>query len=324
MASNVGWIAGNYKKCIQDIDRINFDDLENPWTFFNLFSQTDTIVINWCVQQGLLLREVQCSHESCDGIMKLCQRSNKSCGFSLRCGRNRNHEKSVFCNTFFERSKLNIRDIFMFVKCYLDRLSLSQCAKFAGVTYGKTAVDWSSFIRELFKEYHYRHLRNKKLSGVIEIDESLFGRRVKYHRGNPRKGLRIWVFGMVERDSNSIILYPVTDRSEKTLLPLIKRHVAEGSTIYSDGWSAYCSLNEHGYEHFSVIHKHAFCKEYKNIDTGEIVKVHTNRIEGAWKHAKDHFRRMSGTTATQWEGHMAEVFVFRLSLYALINECLKL
>lgn len=40
------------------------------------------------------------------------------------------------------------------------------------------------------------------------------------------------------------ILYPVGDRTEDTLLPIIQRHVEGGSTIYSDGWS----LNDIGYE----------------------------------------------------------------------------
>lgn len=51
---------------------------------------------------------------------------------------------------------------------------------------------------------------------------------------------------MVERDSNTLLIYPVSDRSEDTLIPIIKRHVEAGSTIYSDGWSAYCGLNELG------------------------------------------------------------------------------
>ena len=34
---------------------------------------------------------------------------------------------------------------------------------------------------------------------------------MKYRRGNPRPGLRIWIFGMVERQSNTVILYPVGD-----------------------------------------------------------------------------------------------------------------
>ncbi|EFX68062.1 hypothetical protein DAPPUDRAFT_260665 [Daphnia pulex] len=36
---------------------------------------------------------------------------------------------------------------------------------------------------------------------VVEIDESMFGKR-KYNRGKKRKG--VWVFGGVERGSNSL------------------------------------------------------------------------------------------------------------------------
>lgn len=112
---------------------------------------------------------------------------------------------------------------------------------------------------------------------------------------------------MVERETNTIILYPVADRKEETLLPIIQRHCLPGSSIYSDGWSAYCPLNDMGYEHFTVIHKYAFRKTYVNAETGEEKSIHTNRIEGAWKHAKEHFKRMSGTKISQFEGHMAEI-----------------
>jgi hypothetical protein len=40
------------------------------------------------------------------------------------------------------------------------------------------AINWESFVREIFMEYHYRQVRNTKLKGEIEIDESLFGRRL--------------------------------------------------------------------------------------------------------------------------------------------------
>jgi transposase-like protein len=112
---------------------------------------------------------------------------------------------------------------------------------------------------------------------------------------------------MVERDSNTVILYPVNDRSQNTLVPLTMRHVEHGATIYSDGWSAYCDLNDLEYRHFSVIHKCTFKTKYRNVETGDIVTVHTNQIEGAWKHAKQHFKRMSGTSIKQFGGYLAEV-----------------
>ena len=130
------------------------------------------------------------------------------------------------------------------------------------------------------------------MSGEIEIDESLFGRRIKYNRGNPNPGMKIWIFGLVERASNSLILYPVSDRTADTLIPLVQRHVAPCFTIYSDGWRQDCNLNALGYRHFTVLHKYSFKKVYVKEGTEEKVTVHTNQIEGAWKHAKLHFRKM--------------------------------
>ena len=61
------------------------------------------------------------------------------------------------------------------------------------------------------------------------------------------------------------------------------------------------------YKHFSVIHKYSFKKVYVNNETNQKVVCHTNQIEGAWKHAKDYFKRMSGSELSQFEGHLAEV-----------------
>lgn len=96
-------------------------------------------------------------------------------------------------------------------------------------------------------------------------------------------GMTVWVFGLVERATNRIILVPVDRRDADTLIPIIQKYVTPGSTIYSDGWSAYLPLNELGYQHFSVIHKQAYTKRYVNEATQEVV-VHTNTVEGAWAH----------------------------------------
>ena len=79
--------------------------------------------------------------------------------------------------------------------------------------------------------------------------------------------------GIMERRSNKVLLWPVDDRSQETLVPLIKRYVEPGTRIYSDGWEAYRNLNAEGFEHFSVIHKYNYMVEYQNEETGEIVKV---------------------------------------------------
>ena len=65
-------------------------------------------------------------------------------------------------------------------------------------------------------------------------------------------------------------------------------------------------LNAIDYEHFTVVHKTTFKQKYQNADTGETIDCHTNRIEGAWKNCKDHFRIIYGTNTKSFEQHLAE------------------
>ena len=48
------------------------------------------------------------------------------------------------------------------------------------------------FVCEIFQDYIYTNVvkDEMKFEGVIEVDESLFGKKVKHHRGNPN-GMQI-------------------------------------------------------------------------------------------------------------------------------------
>ena len=85
------------------------------------------------------------------------------------------------------------------------------------------------------------------------MDESKFGKR-KYNRGKRVEG--VWVFGGIERDSNppKCFFETVEDRSAATFIPIIKRWILPGTTISSDCWKAYSSLQEEGYIHTTVNH----------------------------------------------------------------------
>jgi transposase-like protein len=108
----------------------------------------------------------------------------------------------------------------------------------------------------------------------------------------------------VERATNWII---VDNRSRELLISIIKKTVKPGSYIYSDSWSAYLTLNKEGYEHFTVCHKDSFKQIYRNVGRGEIVEAHTNRIEGAWAHAKHYFTTMSGSCVSTFESHLCVI-----------------
>jgi len=193
---------------------------------------------------------------------------------------------------------------------YAEGQSLWKCSRAAGIGYGSTAVDWGSFCRDLFMEYYVREIKDVKFNGEVEMDESLFGRRTKYHWGDPR-GLKVWIFWN-NGTTNRLKLFPVDTRDQITLMQIIKDNVEPTSTVITDGWSAYSTLSAEGYRHHVVNHKKTFKNECTDKETGQKVLVHTNRIEGAWKHAKDYFRRMSGTkvSAVYKFGRYNNVYIY--------------
>lgn len=160
-----------------------FDDLLNPWNFYSLFLQDDSVVFLWLRQQGLLAETIPCCNETCNGLCKLSPRKGKRGGFTFRCSRNKNHEYSMFKFSYFENGHTDPRDVMQFVKSYLDKCTLKLCSIHSGVNYSKTAVAWGSYLREVCVDWFVRSFQGRKLSGEIEIDESLFGRKWKHHRG---------------------------------------------------------------------------------------------------------------------------------------------
>jgi hypothetical protein len=83
-------------------------------------------------------------------------------------------------------------------------------------------------MREMFKGHYHRIMRHPVISGEVEIDESLLSRKLKCQQVNPHKGFNVRAFGMVERHTNTIILYPVNDTPADTLVRLINRQWRKG------------------------------------------------------------------------------------------------
>ncbi|KYQ50359.1 hypothetical protein ALC60_10560 [Trachymyrmex zeteki] len=107
---------------------------------------------------------------------------------------------------------------------------------------------------------------SQKLGGpgcTVQIDEAKIGKR-KYNRGRLVKGQ--WVFGGYEQGSKKVFVVPVEDRTEKTLLAIIKEWILPGTTIVSDCWKSYDCLNNEGFQHLTVNHSYNFV----DPDTGEI------------------------------------------------------
>ena len=100
------------------------------------------------------------------------------------------------------------------------------------------------------------------------IDESKFGRR-KFLKGRRVDG--VWVFGRIHRNTKEVFFKCVADRTANTLVSIISENILPGTTVISDCWKAYSSLNSEGFFHLTVNHSVNFV----DPETG----AHTNTIE---------------------------------------------
>jgi hypothetical protein len=115
--------------------------------------------------------------------MRLNKRKRHVDDNTWRCAK---HEKSIRTYSFYEKTRFAIPDCMQFTKNYLMKTTLLQASINAGINYKSTAVEWAKRHRQLFKEWVWEVVLDAPLQfqGVVEIDESMFGRRTKHNRGN--------------------------------------------------------------------------------------------------------------------------------------------
>jgi transposase-like protein len=149
-----------------------------------------------------------------------------------------------------------------------------------------TVADWYSLCRDvILHDFDEGKSQRGKIGGpgkIVQIDESKFGKR-KYDKGRKVEGH--WVFAAIE-DGSQDLRVTVCHNQERTtalLTHAIKRWIAPGSIIRTDGWKAYEKLGEMGYVHQVVNHS----KEFVTKEG-----IHTNRVEAMWRPMKDHFRKI--------------------------------
>ena len=141
------------------------------------------------------------------------------------------HKTSICFISIFSQSHLFMQDVLHFIFSYADGLSLYKSSKMSEMSYKANAVEWAKTIREMYVKHYLNQTQDLKFSGIVEIDESLFGRKVKYHKGKS-SGMKIWIFGTIERSTNRLKIFPVDKRNSETLIKLIEDSIEPGSTIY--------------------------------------------------------------------------------------------
>ena len=98
----------------------------------------------------------------------------------------------------------------------------------------------------------------------------------------------ILVFGMVDTSQTPALGFIVTvpDRRAQTLLPIMQRHLRKGTTIYSDSWVAYRSVQQ-----LPAVSQHGMVKHSLNF-VDPVSDVHTQNVESYWNRVKTKFKKM--------------------------------
>lgn len=226
--------------------------------------------------------------------------------------------KSIRTGSFFENSRLPLCDSMLFLhlwsKNYQEKTIIDDFP-FSN----NTVVDWSRFCRELCVTYFESTERIIGGRGaIVEIDETLIVKR-KYNRGRIlRAG---WLFGGIERREDGqfkCFVKLVYDRSEDHLTHLIQQHIAQGTHIITDGWSAYRNLSNFGYEHSVVIHEENFVSPENN-------QVHTQTIEATWSSLKRFLRGQGSNKGPHYLEYICE-YLFRREhddVFEGLIECIR-
>ena len=215
------------------------------------------------------------------GAGKASKKGKKANKAAERC----NVRKKVRYGTWMETSNANLGRILLAIYYWEAGVKEENISKWT-VLAPKTIQKITKACRLIAANFMVANPNLNKIGGpgiTVQIDETFTG-KMKYKKGKPR--IQTWVLGAIEdpetlpdhqtRPKSFSITVP--NRTRATLIPILKSKIKEGTKIHSDGWRAYFTLGSHGYTWDWVNHSEYF----KDPSTG----VHTNRIEGYWKHMK--------------------------------------
>jgi transposase-like protein len=162
---------------------------------------------------------------------------------------------SITARTIFQDRHIPLRLIFQaiwYVVSNKNGVSALGLQSVLGLGSYRTAWSWLHKLRRAM----VRPGRDK-LTGVVEVDETLVGgsQSGKRGRGAEKKELvLIAVEDKGEEGLGRVRLKHIPDASAKTLKAAIKELVAVGSIVRTDGWKSYLGLEQEGYEHVILNH----------------------------------------------------------------------
>ena len=262
---------------------------------------------NYLIRKGIL------NSQYCRECLSKCKiyKQSSSLNHQYKCTKCQTYFSNT-SNTFLHGVGLNFNQIFTLLRLWMDDFTPKQSLRILKGYFQQMICLCS--IRRFFHRIMQavnsavkHEMSNTLLEGPCEIDESFIYKQKSGYLHARKYKTQCWLFGIKCRSTGKFVLYPVFQRNKDHLISIILRHVAHGSTIYSDCWSGYFNnrtreshLSELGYVHYVVNHSHQFVSNITN-------SIHSNTIERLWGTLKSHIRLLRPKLYI--DGHIAKYYL---------------
>jgi hypothetical protein len=136
----------------------------------------------------------------------------------------------------------------------------------------------------------------ERLSGLVEVDETYVGGvegSVHGRETETKSTVAIAVEIKQPKGFGRIRLQHVPDVSQDSLIPFVTGAVEPGATVHTDGWQAYWTVPDHGYEHKRTV-------MHQQNDPAHVVMPGVHRVASLLKRwlLGTHQARSAPTTST--------------------------
>lgn len=159
------------------------------------------------------------------------------------------NELSITSGTIFHRSKLPLVVIFRalwWMVAQKNGVSAVGIQRVLGLGSYRTAWVWLHKFRRLMV-----FPGRNKLSGKIEVDETLVGGKKAGKRGRGAEGKSLVVIAVeiMEKGTGRVRMSLIPDATKKSLGKFINENIETGSDLITDGWKGYTGISKKGYHH---------------------------------------------------------------------------
>ncbi len=162
---------------------------------------------------------------------------------------------SIISGTIFQDLRKPMRLMFQamwYVVCQKQGVSALGLQKIIGLGSYQTSWVWLHKLRTAM----VRPGRDR-LSGIVEVDETLVGGSQSGKRGRGAEGKELVLVAVEDKEKKGIgrvRFKHIPNASKKTLKKAIKELVEPGSTVRTDGWKSYKGIEKEGYDHEVLTH----------------------------------------------------------------------